>query len=72
MQALFEIFFFFSLGVQFETQGPLPEVTIDDISENMKRTLEIPEAWMDIRITMEAAAGGMREFFGGMEPDIAV
>jgi len=59
-------------GQPFEIRGPLPEFTIDDISEDMKTAGEILEVWADIRITMEVAAEEMREFFGAMELATAV
>ena len=59
-------------GQPIEIRGPLPEFTIYDISEDMKTAREILEAWVDIRITMEVAAEGIREFFHTMELATAV
>ena len=59
-------------GQPIEIRGPLPEFTICDISEDMKTAREILEAWVDICITMEVEAEGIREFFHTMELATAV
>jgi len=59
-------------GQPIEIRGPLPTVTISDISEDMKTAGEILEAWADIRMTIEVQVEEMREFFHAMELAIAV
>lgn len=54
-------------GKPIEIKGPLPEFTIEDISEDARTAKKALEAWEDICITMEVVGDGLRDFFDKTE-----
>lgn len=63
-------------GQPVEIDRPMPEFTIDDVSEDMKNARKILEAWADVCITMEAemktAGDWLRSLFKKMELCVAL
>jgi len=59
-------------GKHIEIKGPLPEFTIEDISEDARTAKKALEAWEDICITMEVVGDGLRDFLDKTELRIAV
>ena len=59
-------------GQPVEIRGPLPEFTIEDISEDARTAKKALEAWEDICITVEVGGDALRSFFKKMELCIAV
>ena len=59
-------------GKPVEIRGPLPEFTIEDISEDARTAKKALEVWEDICITMEVGGDALRSFFDKKELCIAV
>ena len=49
-------------GQPVEIRGPLPEFTIEDISEDARTAKKALEVWEDICITMEVGGDALRSF----------